>query len=66
MGGGGGAGGGIYCAVQKEKVCGHVTMVAKFLGEFKVYCAFHKHAQPRSQSSSGISDVTFPVKTREL
>ena len=30
----GGGGGGIYCAVQKEKVCGHVTMVAKFLGEF--------------------------------
>ena len=27
-------GGRIYCAVQKEKVCGHVTMVAKFLGEF--------------------------------
>ena len=24
----------IYCAVQKEKVCGHVIMVAKFLGEF--------------------------------
>ena len=32
--GGGGGGWGIYCAVQKEKVCGHVTMVAKFLGEF--------------------------------
>ena len=31
-----------------------------------VCCAFHKHAQPRFQSSSGISDVTFPVKTREL
>ena len=30
-----------------------------------VCCAFHKHAQPRSQSSSGISDVRFPVKTRE-
>ena len=26
----------IYCAVQKEKVCGHVTMVAKRLGEFTV------------------------------
>ena len=25
---------GVYCAVQKEKVWGHVTMVAKFLGEF--------------------------------
>ena len=24
---------GVYCAVQKEKVWGHVTMVAKFLGE---------------------------------
>ena len=31
-----------------------------------VYCAFHKHEQPRSQSSSGISDVTSPVKTREV
>ena len=31
MGRGGGM---IYCAVQKEKLCGHVTMVAKFLGEF--------------------------------
>ena len=28
------SGWGIYCAVQKEKVCGHVTMEAKFLGEF--------------------------------
>ena len=25
---------GVYCAVQKENVWGHVTMVAKFLGEF--------------------------------
>ena len=25
---------GIYCAVQREKACGHVTKVAKFLGEF--------------------------------
>ena len=31
-----------------------------------VYCAFHKHEQPRCQSSSEISDVTSPVKTREV
>ena len=40
----GGGGGGIYCAVQKEKVCGHVTMVAKFLGEFA-------HSRPQSHSA---------------
>ena len=33
-GGGGGGEGVMYRAVQKEKVCSHVTMVAKFLGEF--------------------------------
>ena len=38
-----GVGGGIYWVVQKEKVCGHVTMVATFLGEF---------AHSRSQSHS--------------
>ena len=41
---GGGGGGRIYCAVQKEKVCGHVTMVAKFLGEFA-------HSHPQSHSA---------------
>ena len=41
-------------------------MVTKFLGEFTALCACHKHEQSRSQSSSGISDVTSPVKTREL
>ena len=40
----GGGGGGIYCAVQKEKVCGYVTMVAKFLGEFA-------HSRPQSHSA---------------
>ena len=40
-----GVGGGkIYCAVQKEKVCAHVTMVAKFLGEFA-------HSRPQSHSA---------------
>ena len=40
----GGGGGGIYCAFQKEKVGGHVTMVAKFLGEFA-------HSRPQSHSA---------------